>query len=138
MARFEWALFHLLKRNQETGFSIDNDFFNSADCAGYNRCLACHRFEIDNAEGLVNRWAAKHGRVRIKFGNCIPIDHLCDPDNVGAFLHCGLDGVFHFLRDLRCIGRASTKHDLKIGVHILNSTHEIDNSFLPRDPADEK
>ena len=138
MERFERALFHLLERNQETRFSVHDDFFDTADCAGYNRGFACHCFEIDDAEGLVNRWAAKYCRVRIKFGNRIPIDHLCDPDNVGALFHCALDGVFHFLPDLRRIGRASTKHDLKIGVHILNGTHEIDNSFLSRDPADEK
>src|SRR5438046_10407227 len=107
MARSEWALFHLLERNEETGLSIDNDFFNTADCAGYNRRFACHCFEVDDAKRLVNRWATEHGGVRIKFYDRIPIQHFCDPDDVRSLSCRALHGRFHFAGALRRIARAA-------------------------------
>ena len=76
--------------------------------------------------------------MRIKFYDRIPIKHFCDPDDVRALFCRALNGVFHFPGDLRRIGRAGAKHDLKMGVHVLNGAHEIDNSFLPRYPANEQ
>ena len=76
--------------------------------------------------------------MRVKFSDRVSIDHLCDPNDVGAFFCYALDAVFHFLGDLRRIGRAGAKHDLKIGIHVLNGAHEVNNSFLPRYPTDEE
>ena len=38
------------RANQNPGFTIDYDFFNSTDGAGHNRRLARHRFQIDDAK----------------------------------------------------------------------------------------
>src|SRR6266536_1328369 len=59
----ERALFPLLERNQKSGFSVDNYFFDAADRTRYHRRFTGHRFQINDAKRFVDRWTTKHGRV---------------------------------------------------------------------------
>src|SRR5215469_5240665 len=61
--RHEWALLHLLQRNEKTRFSVNDYFLNAANGACDNGSFACHRFQINYSKRLVNRRTAEHGGV---------------------------------------------------------------------------
>ena len=138
IACFEWAFVHLLQRNEKTSFTVNNDFFDSADGARYNSSFAGHRFKIDDAEWFVDGWANEHSRVRVKFAGRLLIDHFINPDDSVAIrfrtFHCG----FHFLCHARRVWRGGAKHDLKTTIHKLDCAHQMLEPLLPRDPADKK
>src|SRR4029077_12129823 len=132
------SFFYEIDRNQKSGFAIDYDFLDSADCARDDRRFASHCFEVDDAEWFVNRRTAKDRRVRIQLDHGRPIEHFFDPKNVLPFLLRSGDRFLHFLTNLWRVGRACAKHDWKIFVHELNRTDEMNDSLLSRDPADKK
>jgi hypothetical protein len=51
---FERAFLHLLKRDEETGFPVNNDFLDSANSTGNYRSFARHCFQINNAKRFVD------------------------------------------------------------------------------------
>src|SRR5687768_8422790 len=65
-------------------------------------------------------------------------DHLLDPDHSPT--HC-LDCAnrrLHFGSNLGGIGGARAENHLKAGGKLFDRAHEMDDPFLPGDPADEK
>ena len=60
--RLEGAFVHLLERHEVAGLAVDDDFLDAADGAGDDGGFAGHGFEIDDAEGLVDRRAAEDAR----------------------------------------------------------------------------
>ena len=76
--------------------------------------------------------------MRVKFDDRLPIDHLFNPDDVGVLFCCTLDRFFHLRSDLRRVRCARAKHNLKTFVHELDRADEMNDSFLPRDPANEE
>src|SRR5438309_4034490 len=136
--RFKWAFGHLLDRNKESGLAVDHDLFDSADGTGDNGGFARHRFEIDDAKRLVNGRTTKDGRVGVELNHTRLIEHLVDPNDSVAQFSRSRDRLLHFLRDFFGIGSAGTKHDLEIFIHKLNCAHEMNDSLLARDAANEK
>ena len=58
----------LVEGDEVAGFAIDDDFEDAAGGAGDDGRTAGHGFEIDDAEGLVDRGAAEDARVASRAG----------------------------------------------------------------------
>ncbi len=79
--RLERTLGLLLEWHEHACFTVDDDFRNAADVAGDDRRAARHCLQVDDAEGLVDRRAAEHGRVAVQLDGRFARQHLLDPDH---------------------------------------------------------
>ena len=115
-----------------------DDFGDSADGAGDNSAAAGHGFEVDDAEGLIDRGANKNSSVAVELDLGFVVEHLIDPDNaVAQALGLG-HGRFHFGCDLRCVGGSGAEDDLEAGVEVLDRVDEVDDAFLAGNTAEEE
>src|SRR5690348_9538565 len=81
--------------NQQTRFSGHNYLLDAAHSRRHYGCLACHRLEVDNAEGLVDGWAAKDGCVRVELDYIGARQHFLYPDHIATPGAYGADTLGH-------------------------------------------
>ena len=136
--RFKRAFGHLLDGDEIAGFAMDDDLGDTADGAGHDGASTGHGFEVDDAEGFVDRGADENIGVAVELDLRGIVEHFTDPDDAFAFGLRGGDGGFHFLGDLGGVGRAGAEDDLETRVEMLDGINEMDDSLLTRDPADEE
>jgi hypothetical protein len=70
----------LIEGHQVAGLAVHHDLLDAARGAGHDGCLAGHGFQVDDAERLIDRWAAKHSRVAVELDRSPLGEHLVDPD----------------------------------------------------------
>src|SRR3954452_16636276 len=58
--------------DQKTGLIWNDDLGDPADCRSNHRRLAGHRFEIDDAERLVDRRTAEYSSMRVELDHIRP------------------------------------------------------------------
>src|SRR5688572_13154378 len=75
-------------------------------------------------------------RVELDLFGCR--DHLLDPDHSRTLCLDGADRCLHLRSNLGGIGGACAENHLKAGGKLFDRAHEMDDSFLPGDPADEE
>ena len=125
--------------NQVAGLVIDHHFEDSAGGAGHHRSVAGHRFQVDDAERLVDRRAAEDPAVAVEL-NGLGL-------RVTIFsIHttCGLTGLTSstFARISAAISGVSgaPAHSttwVLLG-HVTDSVHEMRHALLPRNPPHEQ
>ena len=138
MERGEGALVLLSDGHEVAGLVVDNDLRDATDHGADDRGLAGHRFKVDDAEGLVDRRAAKHGGTRVELDDVGLVDHLIDPVDALAGLAGFGHGGFHLGGDLFGVGCTGAEHDVVALVHIFDRFDEVDNTLLASDTADEE
>src|ERR1019366_194211 len=88
----------LIERNQVSRFIVNHYLFDAPCRAGNHGSTTRHRFEVNDAEGLINRRAAEYTRMAIKLDGLLPRDHLLNPDNPRMILASRV----YFLAKLGC------------------------------------
>jgi len=88
----------LVERNEVAGYSIDDDFKDSACRTSDDWSAACHRFQVDDAEGLINGRTAEDAGVTVKLDHLGFCHHLLNPDHLR--IECA--GFLYFLPHLHC------------------------------------
>src|SRR5688500_8622307 len=75
-------------------------------------------------------------RVELDLFGCR--DHLLDPDDSRALCLGAAHRDLHLSSNLGGIRGACADYHLKAGRQLFDRAHEMDDSFLPGDPADEE
>ena len=135
---FEWAFVQSVQRNEKASFTVNDNFLDAAHGTGHNRSFAGHRFKIDDAERLVDRWTNEYSGLRVKFAGRLLVDHFVDPDDSPSLRFCPFDRVLHFFGHAGCIRRGGAKHNLEIAIHELHCAYQMLEPFLPSDPTDKQ
>src|SRR5271156_207345 len=131
----DWFLFKL---DEKAGFVVDHYLFDASGGAGDHGGPAGHCFEVDDAEGLVNRGAAEHAAVTVKLDGLPPGDHLLDPDDAWM-VDARLGNLLAQLGgDFGGVGRPGAEYELDIGRQVADGVDEMGNALLARDAADEE
>ena len=129
----------LLEWHEVAGDAVDDDLLDAADSACDDCRAAGHGLQVDDAEGLVDRRATKDGGMRIELDGLVLGHHLLNPDDVlAAFLAHMLDRRFHFGENLFGIGSSGAEDYLRVRVDVLHRVHQVNDSLLTSDPADEE
>lgn len=134
--RFEGTFSHLLQRDEITGLPMDDDLLDSAHGAGYDRGLAGHGFQVNDAKRLVNRRTAKDSRVGVQLIDGRLVDHLLNPDHAGSL--GGIDSGLHLGGDGWCIWSSGTEDHLEIRIHVFDGVDKMDDPLLPRDTSNKQ
>ena len=61
--------------------------------------------------------------------------HFIDPDDSVSFTDRFCDCAPHFLSDFRGVRRSGTKNNLEAWVEVFDRVNQMNNTLLPRDPA---
>ena len=128
----------LFEGHQVAGLAIDDHFENAAGGAGDDRGSACHRFQVDDAEGLVDGGAAEDSGVGVELNGLGAGDHLLDPDDVRVVVARLIDLGAHLGGDLWRIRRPGTEDDLGLRRQIADGVDQVGDALLARDAAYEQ
>jgi hypothetical protein len=128
----------LIERNQVTCFSVNHDLFNASCGAGEHWGAARHRLEVDDAKGLVDRWATEDAGIAVKLYCLLFRDHLFNPNDTRMSAPSILDLLSQLCGNFWRIRRASAKHYLGFPRQVTNCVHEMCHAFLSSDSADEQ
>jgi hypothetical protein len=128
----------LFKGDEAAGDAFDDDLQDAACGAGDDGGVASHGFEIDDAEGLVDRGAAEDGAVAVELDGGGAGEHFFDPDDVGVSLAGGLDFCAHLGGNFGSVGGTGAENDLSIRGEIREGIDEVGDAFLAGDAAEEE
>ena len=128
----------LIEGNQPAGFAIHNNFKNSASGAGNHWRGASHRFKVDDAEWLIDRWAAEDRAIRIELDGLFFRDHLFNPDDARVKAANLVDFPAQLRGNFRCVRRARAQHHLRFARQVANGVNQVGYALLPGDAADEE
>ncbi len=128
----------LVKRNQVAGYAVDDDFEDSASGAGDDGRAAGHGFEVDDAEGLIDRWAAEDAAVAVELDGLGFGEHLLDPYDARVNSAEPVDFLAHLGSDLGRIGSAGAEDNLRLRRQVRDGIDQMGNALLAGDTPDEE
>src|SRR5207247_10806960 len=115
--------------------TVDHDLGDAAYPAGDDRAAAGHRLEIDDAEWLVDRWAAEDRRVAVKLDLGLEIEHLRDPGHIGVQTAGLSDAPPHLRGDLRRVGLPGGQDHRDLQIELPDGANEMDDPLLADHPT---
>ena len=123
--------------HQRTGDSVGDHLGYATDVGGHHRGAAGHRFEVDDAQRLIDRRAYENCCSRKYLAYLSDGQHFPDPEHAGARAgQLGYPGG-HFGGDFRRVGRSGAQHQLDVGTELVRGRQQVGDAFLPGDPPDE-
>ncbi len=126
--------FGVLGWDEESGCAGDDDFLDTADGAGDDGGFAGHGFEVNDAEGFVDRGAGEDAGVGIEFDVLFFAEEGIDPEDAGFTGY--FFGDFGF--DFGGIGGAGAADELDARVDVFHGFDEVDHAFLAAGATEEE
>src|SRR5208282_883691 len=114
------------------------DLFDASGGAGDDGRAAGHSFKVDDAKGLVDRWATEDAAIAVELDGLLFGDHLLDPDDARV-VDAGLGDLLTELGgDFGGVGRTGAEHELDIGRKVADGVDEMRDALLASDAADKE
>src|SRR5438876_2335126 len=120
----------LFEADEQASFAVDHHFGNAAHGAADDGRAARHRFEVDDAERLVDGRTDEDRGMAVQLDNVLARQHLANPYDA-AVLALGIrDCLLHLLRDLGCVRRTSAQHDLGRWIEHRYRPYQVHDALL--------